>query len=119
MIKEHDSPQVVDINFRNLFNDKEVQRLRAFLDERDFWKKRYYNDDGGDEKIGMILWNHPGDDLTGWMARCHRMVDTAEQVRIYPNLPSLDSLGAFTEFWLLIKAGTSHLQSSLKYFCPR
>lgn len=46
-------------------------------------KHSYVQSDGDKGEIRMILWNHPGDDYTGIMARCERVVDTCEKVRRY------------------------------------
>jgi len=34
--------------------------------------------DTGGKTSKLALWNHPGDDIFGMVARCHRVVDTAE-----------------------------------------
>lgn len=38
-------------------------------------------DDGHGRQSRMLLWNQPGTDVTAMVARCHKMVDTCQQVR--------------------------------------
>ena len=37
-------------------------------------------DDGAGAQSKMCLWNHPGNDTTGMVARCEKVVNTCEQV---------------------------------------
>ncbi len=66
---------------RQLFDAEEIGYLHAkarhdkALDEHSFAR--------GDREGGQIrlsLWNHPGNGLYGMFARCHRVVDTMEQL---------------------------------------
>lgn len=55
--------------------------LQIYLDSN---KHAYVYDrqlsDGTGRECKMALWNHPGSDVTGMVARCERMVDTSEKV---------------------------------------
>ena len=37
-------------------------------------------DDGEGNAVRLALWNHPGDGIYGMVARCHRVVDAADQI---------------------------------------
>jgi len=64
---------------RGLFEPDEVALLLeaatsdAALDEHAFGR-----DDGEGGNVRLSLWNHPGDDVYGAVARCRRVVDRAE-----------------------------------------
>ena len=43
---------------------------------------KYPLDDGDGRHVFMSLWNQPGNDVTGMVARCRKIVDTFEKVKI-------------------------------------
>ncbi len=64
-----------------LFDPEEIDLLRRVskedkaLDDHSFAK-----DDGTGVKVRLSLWNHPGDGIYGMFARCHKLVDSVEQL---------------------------------------
>ena len=40
----------------------------------------YSRDDGENRKSKVALWNHPGDDVTGMLARMERVAGTMQEV---------------------------------------
>ncbi|XP_050727996.1 L-proline trans-4-hydroxylase-like [Eriocheir sinensis] len=66
---------------RNMFNQEEVAKVRTAL-ENPNGVQRYAlkRADGSDRANRLVLWNHPGRDVTGVMARTERVVGTAEQM---------------------------------------
>lgn len=67
---------------RNLFSGDEISRLRADLESPDseLMKRSYSISDGDGGLVKMILWNRPGNDYSGMMGRCERVVDTCSKV---------------------------------------
>ena len=58
--------------------------MTAFITDNDFKKMnmQYDSPEGGEgENVNMVVWNYPGNDLTGWVTRSERLVNTAEKVR--------------------------------------
>ena len=58
--------------------------MTAFITKNDFNKMnmQYDSPEGGEgENVNMVVWNYPGNDLTGWVTRSERIVNTAEKVR--------------------------------------
>ena len=66
---------------RSLFDQEEIGYLKdqskrdKALDDHSFSRA---DREGG--KVRLSLWNHAGDNLYGMFARCHRIVDTMEQL---------------------------------------
>lgn len=66
---------------KSLFDAEEIDLLRRSakedkqLDDHSFGRA-----DGEGGTVRLSLWNHPGQGVYGAFARCHRMVDTAEQL---------------------------------------
>ena len=52
---------------------------------------------GSDKKkaIKLVIWNQPGNDVSGMMARCNKVVDTCEQVHVYAVAIKCHSLKTF------------------------
>ncbi|XP_062569983.1 L-proline trans-4-hydroxylase-like [Saccostrea cucullata] len=66
---------------RGLFGQKEIQKIEQMLQESDLIKKYSYGiPDHTGRMPRMMLWLHPGSDVTGMMARCKKVVDTAEKL---------------------------------------
>ena len=64
-----------------MFSEEEVARIKKFLADKQFLEKHTYSrSDGEGRKASLVMWNQPGSDLTGLVARTNRMVDTVEQV---------------------------------------
>ena len=41
--------------------------------------------DGSGRAARLVLWNQPGTDITGMVARCEKMVNTCEQARYFTH----------------------------------
>src|SRR4051812_49578246 len=66
---------------RKLFSKKEIGLLsRAAKEDRALDQHSFSKDDGKGAKIRLSLWNHPGDGVYGMFARCHKLVDSVEQL---------------------------------------
>ena len=63
------------------FDQEEVGLLgRAARADRVLDEKSFSKDDGTGAKVRLSLWNHPGDGIYGMFARCHKLVDSVEQL---------------------------------------
>ncbi|XP_063595074.1 ectoine dioxygenase-like [Penaeus indicus] len=66
---------------RNAFSPEEMRKVRAFVEGNDVIQERAYSrDDGKNRRSRVTLWNHPGRDVLGVMARTQRVAGTMEQV---------------------------------------
>jgi ectoine hydroxylase len=66
---------------RKLFSDEEIGLLRETVrQDHAMDRAASSRDDGTGHAVRLSLWNHPGDGLYGMFARCHRVVDTVEQL---------------------------------------
>ncbi len=66
---------------RQLFSKEEIGLLsRAAKEDRALDQHSFSKDDGQGAKIRLSLWNHPGDGVYGMFARCHKLVDSVEQL---------------------------------------
>ncbi|XP_072051543.1 L-proline trans-4-hydroxylase-like [Amphiura filiformis] len=69
---------------RSLFDEEENTKLRQAAEHKDgltnhsFLQADANDGDSGLRSIEMVLWNHPGDDVTGMMARVHKMATSME-----------------------------------------
>ena len=66
--------------FRNLFSAKEIDKLYKGLLLGHVIEHAFDLSDNEDRNSRMVIWNHPGNDYTGLMGRCRRVVDTTEKV---------------------------------------
>lgn len=66
---------------KNIFDEEEIKLLKGSavkdkaLDDNSFGRE-----DGEGGNVRLALWNHPGDNIYGRFARCHRLVDTMEEL---------------------------------------
>ncbi len=66
---------------RSLFDAQEMDILRSAAKADAAMKNHAYSvDDGKGAAIKLVLWNKAGEDIYGAVARCHRIVDTMEQL---------------------------------------
>lgn len=66
---------------RGLFDPEEMRFLRrAYEEDEAIQKRSRLLADGHGGRTEIALWNHPGEDVFGAVARCARMVDTAEDL---------------------------------------
>lgn len=64
---------------RHLFDAEETgYLLRAYLEDEAIQKRAVHLSDGRGGQTEIALWNEAGEDVFGAVARCARMVDTAE-----------------------------------------
>jgi len=64
-----------------LFENEEIDLLRsAAKSDQELDKNARSMNDGTGMKVRLCLWNHPGEGIYGMYARCHRMVNTVEQI---------------------------------------
>lgn len=69
------------IQLKGLFDGEEIDLLRrAAKEDRELDKHAFGRGDGEGGSIRLSLWNHPGDGIYGMFARCHRVVDAADQL---------------------------------------
>src|SRR6476469_7699731 len=66
---------------RKLFDREEIGLLsRAAREDRVLDQHSFSRDDGTGAKVRLSLWNHPGNGIYGMFARCHKLVDSVEQL---------------------------------------
>ncbi|XP_078581402.1 L-proline trans-4-hydroxylase-like isoform X2 [Branchiostoma floridae x Branchiostoma japonicum] len=66
---------------RSLFDTEEVTLLKDALEsDEGIIRYAFGRDDGEGGKIRMVLWNQPGNDITGVMARCEKIAGTMEKL---------------------------------------
>ena len=66
---------------RGFFDAEEVGLLRrAAKEDRELDRHAFGRADGEGGTVRLSLWNHPGDGIYGMMARCERMVRSAERI---------------------------------------
>ena len=53
--------------------------------------QQYDVDDGHGKIVKMALWSHPGSDVTGMVARSHKVAGTFEKVAVWCNQCSVES----------------------------
>ena len=64
-----------------LFASDEIELLqRAAKEDRELDRHSFGKADGEGGTVRLSLWNHPGDGIYGMYARCHRIVDSMEQL---------------------------------------
>lgn len=66
---------------RGLFDTEEIDLLRrAAKEDRELDRYSFGRADGEGGTVRLALWNHPGDGIYGMVARCERMVRSAEKL---------------------------------------
>ena len=69
------------INVAALFDREEIDLLsQAAREDRILDQHSFGRDDGTGATVRLSLWNHPGDGIYGMFARCHKLVDSVEQI---------------------------------------
>ena len=64
-----------------MLDTEELDKLRTALEsDEGIFKHRYGRNDGAGRKSKVALWNQPGNDITGVIARAEKMAGTFEQV---------------------------------------
>ncbi|XP_064649152.1 L-proline trans-4-hydroxylase-like isoform X2 [Lineus longissimus] len=66
---------------RGLLDSEEISLLKTAVESDDGMLKQAFElNDGKDRKSKMCLWNHPGNDITGMVGRCEKVVTTSEKL---------------------------------------
>ncbi|XP_076033637.1 L-proline trans-4-hydroxylase-like isoform X1 [Oratosquilla oratoria] len=66
---------------RNLLSSAEVAKvLRSAEEDREIQRNSYGRSDGKGKKSRMSVWNHPGNDVTGVLARVNKVAGTMEEL---------------------------------------
>ncbi|KAL4219706.1 hypothetical protein ACF0H5_022276 [Mactra antiquata] len=65
---------------KNLLSGEEIKHIENALVVGKFSDHTYGVPDGDGREAHMILWNHPGVDVTGMVARCEKVVNTCEDL---------------------------------------
>ncbi|XP_060067968.1 L-proline trans-4-hydroxylase-like [Ylistrum balloti] len=69
------------ILIRGMFDDKEMANLRKVFEESDLIAKHGLKvGDGAGKQTKIVVWTHPGNDVSGVMARCDKIVNTCEDL---------------------------------------
>jgi len=69
------------INVAALIDREEIDLLsQAAREDRILDQHSFGRDDGTGATVRLSLWNHPGDGIYGMFARCHKLVDSVEQI---------------------------------------
>lgn len=87
MIKDVSQDQLSDFNkdgfilIKSLFDNDEIDLLKkTAVEDRELDKHSFGRADGEGGTVRLSLWNHPGDNIYGMIARSHRVVDTVEKL---------------------------------------
>ncbi|XP_052789579.1 L-proline trans-4-hydroxylase-like isoform X2 [Mya arenaria] len=65
---------------RGLFSTEEVAHIEKAIIEGPILNHSYGVDDGEGKKAHMVLWNHPGNDVTGMVGRCEKVAGSCEKL---------------------------------------
>ncbi|XP_013414175.1 phytanoyl-CoA dioxygenase domain-containing protein 1 homolog [Lingula anatina] len=69
------------IIIRNFLDKEELALIKKALEESDSITKHAYElSDGVDRRSKMVLWRHPGNDITGIMARSEKLAGSIEKL---------------------------------------
>ncbi|XP_033732596.1 L-proline trans-4-hydroxylase-like [Pecten maximus] len=69
------------IMVRNFLDTKELLQIKTALEDHDsITSKGFSISDEKGRECKLALWNNPGNDVTGMVARCEKMVDTCEML---------------------------------------
>ncbi|WAR30840.1 hypothetical protein MAR_033382 [Mya arenaria] len=63
-----------------LFSNEEVKHIENALTEGPFQDYTYGVADGEGGEAHMILWQHPGNDVTGMVGRCEKVAGTCDML---------------------------------------
>ena len=62
---------------RSLLNGEELKTVKQLLEQdEEIARHSYGRDDGHGRTSRMCLWHHPGEDITGMVDRCEKVVNT-------------------------------------------
>eukprot|EP00058_Branchiostoma_floridae_P027471 XP_002612962.1 hypothetical protein BRAFLDRAFT_74747 [Branchiostoma floridae] len=67
---------------RSLLDSEEVKLMKEALEsDEGIIRYAFSREDGEGGKSRMVLWNQPGNDITGAMARCEKVAGTMEKIQ--------------------------------------
>ncbi|KAI8482982.1 hypothetical protein Bbelb_392820 [Branchiostoma belcheri] len=65
----------------SLLDQEEIKLLKDALEsDEGLMRHAFCRDDGEGGKSRLVLWNQPGNDITGVMARCEKVAGTMEKL---------------------------------------
>ncbi|OPL21659.1 hypothetical protein AM593_00729, partial [Mytilus galloprovincialis] len=68
------------IMIRNLLDEEEVSKIRQSLEtSEDFQENAFGVADENGKASKLVIWKHPGNDVTGMLGRCEKVVSTCEK----------------------------------------
>ncbi|CAG2192605.1 unnamed protein product [Mytilus edulis] len=69
------------IMIRNLLDEEEVSKIRQSLETSEELQKNAFGvaDENG-KASKLVIWKHPGNDVTGMLGRCEKVVSTCEKI---------------------------------------
>ncbi len=68
---------------RSLLSTEEITRVNGTLEtDAGIMDHSYKRSDGHGRNSQLCIWSHPGEDVTGLLARCEKVVTTTEEVCI-------------------------------------
>ena len=68
-------------NYRSLLNKGEMAKLRAAVENnKGILKHHFAVGDGHGRNLGHVIWSHPGNDITGMIARSQKVAGFTEKV---------------------------------------
>ena len=71
----------VPLFLRSVLDKEELSILKTAVENEDgIIKHSYGRDDAHGRRTRTSLWDHPGNDVTGALARCDKVAGTMEQV---------------------------------------
>ncbi|VDI31946.1 Hypothetical predicted protein [Mytilus galloprovincialis] len=69
------------IMIRNLLDEEEVSKIRQSLEtSEDLQKNAFGVADENGKASKLVIWKHPGNDVTGMLGRCEKVVSTCEKL---------------------------------------
>lgn len=68
------------IIIRNVLDKDELEKVKRVIENPDVLKHEYGRPDKHGKQPKLILWQHPGDDVTGMVARSEKIVNTTEEL---------------------------------------
>ena len=69
------------IMVRKMFDEEEMSQIKKVLEDSDMAQKYGYGlPDGQGKKAGLVIWGHPGNDVTGIVARSEKVIDTCQKL---------------------------------------
>ncbi|VDI64809.1 Hypothetical predicted protein [Mytilus galloprovincialis] len=79
---------------RNMFDKEELTNVKRVLEDSDIIEKHGYGiPDGKGKNAKLVIWSHPGNDVTGIVARSRKVVDSCQKI-----LPGSQKCGRIDHF---------------------